>query len=179
MDDEFISVHNIEANKINSEPEGLIDVYQIQGITDTDKGYIMKVGKLENPHDILIREFPLLNRFKCFMISRLYIEKELKETKGRYQMIKITICNKNDTSNTPLAYLCFNFQTDKYEISTHDNKKSIIGKYTITLHFMKDKNAKYIQLYESYKFIGTEKMMIILTEYLFEEKVIKLLNKVY
>lgn len=176
VDNEYISVHQIQNNKIKSEPEGLITVFQIQGKENTNKGLIMKAGYLENPHDILIREFELLRKFKCFMISRLYDQEELKKAKPRYQMIKIIICKKNDKMNNPIAYLCYNFHTDQYCISTHDNKIELTGKYTITFHFMED-TYKYIQLYENDTYMGSGHMMNTLTEYLFNENVLQHINK--
>lgn len=173
---EYKSVYEINANRINSNPGHHIPVYQIQGLDGQGKGLIMSAGLLEKPHDVLIRDFEVLKQFKCYMVSRLYRKEELEEDTGRYQMIKIIIC-KHDNTNKPLAYLCFNFNSNDDKISTIDNKIELEGSYSITFHFMEDGLPKYSQLYESEKYIGAAKLLPLLIKYLYDENVLKVINK--
>ncbi len=183
MSDEYISVHEIESNKQNSINQG-VPVYQIQGLDHSDKGYIMKVGNLETLHDVLINEFKLLNKFKCYIVSRLFAEWEIhsimKNPDKVYQMIKIIICKDSDEMNNPLSYLCFNFRVknvlNEY-ISTDKNKIELTGEFTITFHFKEDNNNKYMLLKSYDTFIGKDSMLNKTIKCLFEENVLKVLDK--
>ena len=169
--EDYISVHDIKSNNIDINKDG-ITVYQVQGLDDQNKAIIMTAGLLENPHDVMINKFDFLKKFKCFMVSRLYIKEELDEAAGRYQMIKIIICKEN----IPLAYLCFNFNSKEYQISTIGNKIELEGIFSITLHFMENNLPKYINLYETNKYPGA-KMLSILVKYLYDKNVLKVVDK--
>ncbi len=181
--DEFISVHDIESNKQSTDIKNGIPVYQVQGKDNTPTALIMKVGCLENPHDVLINDFKLLNKYKCYIVSRLFSQEELETLKDHkiYQMIKIITCKLGDDMNIPLCYLCFNFnafELPESYISTHENKIELKGQYTITFHFQKDSDNKYKVLKTYNKFIGKEDMLNKLIKYLFDENVLKELEKI-
>ena len=107
--DEFISVHEIDSTKQNQNSENGIAVYQVQGLNQMPKALIIKVGFLENIHDVLINDFKFLKKYKCYIVSRLYVKEELLKNQNIFQMIKIIICKDGDSMNMPLCYLCFNF----------------------------------------------------------------------
>jgi hypothetical protein len=100
MEEEYQSVHEIKPNTVSDNNEtNHITVYQVQGIADTNTGLIIKAGILENPHDILIREFEILSKFKCFMVSRLYHQNELNENKE-------IVVDLNCHTNIPGVFAC-------------------------------------------------------------------------
>ncbi|ARF09711.1 hypothetical protein Indivirus_2_90 [Indivirus ILV1] len=180
--DEFISVHDIGSIKQLIKNENSIPVFQVQGKNDTSFAIIMKVGYLENPHDVLINEFKLLDKYKCYIVSRLFCQSELDMLKENkiHQMIKIIICRLGDDMNIPLSYLCFNFNA--YEIpenyiSTQENKIELNGQYTITFHFQKDSQNKYKILRSYEKFMGKDAMLNKLVKCLFDENVLNELEK--
>jgi len=185
--DEYISVHEIESTTQSTSNEGNIPVYQVQGINNSSSGIIIQVGQLESAHDVLINEFKLLNKYKCYIVSRLFTKEEIDNVLalGIFQMIKIIICKDGDTMNMPLCYVCFNFnildklnamQTQLY-ISTSQNKIELKGKYTITFHFKENNTNKYILLKTYDKFIGKDDMLNKLIKYLFNETILKELEK--
>lgn len=181
--DEFISVHDINSNKQSSDIKDRISVFQVQGTDNTSTAVIMKVGCLENPHDVLINDFKLLNKYKCYIVSRLFSQEELETLKYHkiHQMIKIIICKLGDDMNIPLCYLCFNFnafELPESYISTRETKIELNGQYTITFHFQKDNDNKYKVLKTYEKFIGKEDMINKLIKYLFDENVLKELEKI-
>ena len=177
MEEEYRSVHEINSNRTDTNETKYVNVYQVQGIENTNTGLIIKAGVLENRHDTLIREFEILKKFKCFMVSRLYKEDELVKEHERYQMIKIIICKKDCDMNNPLAYLCFNFHPSEHHLSTHENRIKLNGFFSITFHFMETNIAKYIQLYKNEEYIGNNKMMTKLIEHLYHQNVLKVIDK--
>lgn len=167
--EEFISVTQIKSTNIQQTNK----IYQIQGIQNN--GYIMNVGHMKDPHDILIKEFDIPN-FKCFMVSKIYEIVTLTESdvNNLFQMIKIIICKDYD-KNAKVGMLCYNFKPKESvldKISDQKNKILIDGIFSVTLHFA----DKYIVLKQYDVFPGNEHMMMHLTESLLSDDVQNLIK---
>ena len=169
----------------DSEHSKEIIIYQLQPHSLDSTATIMKVGIMKNISDILIKNFNILNKYKCYMISKIYSQEQLEIIRydGKFQLIKIIICfNQNDF--VPIAHLCFNFDTNQLQndnkladyLSDENKKININGTYSITLHFQENGNNKFIMLEQDTHFCGQTEMMVKLTEWLFDDKIQNIIN---
>ena len=160
MSEEFVTLSEIKTNsnklnehfmdeidQLNKIDEG-IPVYQVQGILNNSKALVMKVGIIEELNDVLIKDFEIVSRFKCFMVSRIYDQQLLEKTNGHYKlnMIKVTIC-QNSNPPIPIAALCYNFNHSQNDsiinyLSTQIQRIEVNGFYNITLHYKENNNKK-------------------------------------
>src|SRR5579885_2387926 len=114
----YISFEDLETTKINlnffnEEGTSEENIYQIQSLKNKKKSCIMFVGFMKKTNDILIKEFDLQTKFKCYMISKIYSKDTLKEIEKncKFPMIKIIISSNNQTNLIPISFLSFNFHT--------------------------------------------------------------------
>jgi len=195
MSDEFITLSEIknsnkldenfidEVDQLNKLNEG-IPVYQVQGILNSSNALVMKVGIIEEVNDVLIKDFEIVSRFKCFMVSRIYDQQLLEKTNERCKlnMIKVTIC-QNSNPPIPIAALCYNFN-HKYNdsiinyLSDQTQRIEINGFYNITLHYKENSKNKYIELRKFETYQGEQQMMVLLTKCMLDPKVLKMLNDI-
>lgn len=192
MTEEFISLKDLKSNKIkqdyvdefdeyNKLDEGTI-IYQVQGILNKSKALLMKVGVTKEVNDVLIKDFEIVSRFKCFMMSKIYSQKLLENNPKNLLLIKIIIC-QNRNPPIPIANLCYNFNHQKSDTiinyaSVASNKIELEGYYNITLHYKEENDNKYVELrkFDSHK--GNQEMMISLTKALLDSTVLEILNDI-
>ncbi len=179
LDENFID----EIDQLNKLNDG-IPVYQVQGILNSPNALVMKVGIIEELNDVLIKDFEIVSRFKCFMVSRIYNQQLLEKTNEhcKLNMIKVTIC-QNSTPPIPIAALCYNFNHMKKNsvinyVSDQKQRIEIDGFYNITLHYKENNNNKYIELRKLETYQGEQQMMILLTKCLLDPKILKILNNI-
>ena len=192
---EFISVSKLKSNKIDDDfidaddaidelNENSREVYQVQGSDNSTMATIMKVGLMKDLHDILIKEFDISPKFKCYMISRMFDVTKLEYVSEHctFQMVKVNIFH-NDGH---IASLSYNFKTfahvqNKSSIMNYvsDNKqiKELYGFFSITLHFKENNQNKYITLENNKTFPGKTEMLVKLTKWLLDPQVQESLNK--
>ena len=193
--EEFITLSEINnSNKLNEHYMDEIDqlnklddgiaVYQVQGILNTSTALVMKVGIIEELNDVLIKDFEIVSRFKCFMVSRIYDQQLLKKTNEHHKlnMIKVTIC-QNSNPPVPIAALCYNFNHIQKNsiinyLSNKTHKIELNGFYNITLHYKENNKHKYIELNKLETYQGEQQMMILLTKSLLDPKVLDILNNI-
>lgn len=195
MTEEFITLSQIKNNnklnehyidemdQLNKLDDG-IPVYQVQGILNSSKGFVIKVGIIEKLNDVLIKDFEIVSRFKCFMVSRIYDEPLLEKTNEHHKlnMVKVTIC-QNSNPPVPIAALCYNFNHTQNDsiinyLSDNTQKIELNGFYNITLHYKENNKYKYIELNNFETYQGEEQMMILLTKSLLDPKVLDILNNI-
>jgi len=182
-----IKGENINANLLDIEDQlnECINIYQLQSQKNSDHCSIVKVGIMQETSDVLITNFDLFGKYKCYFVSKIYDIKGLKdiENTATFEIIKILICNNN---NLPIAKLCYNFHTfvhlqDNKSITEYmselNNLIKLKGHYTITLHFREKEKDKYIKLNSSSVFIGHDCILEELTKWLLDENVQQLLYK--
>ncbi|QKF93632.1 hypothetical protein QKU48_gp0174 [Fadolivirus algeromassiliense] len=194
--DEFISIKDIKHNHVNEhyidesnedeiQIEG-IPIYQIQSTKNSTNGVIINAGIIKEPHDVLIKDVIITN-YKCFIISKLYTLEQLKESEEfcRFVMMKIIIC-LNNKEHTPLAQLCYNFNTVVHKqsnksildyLSDNNNKKDLYGFFSITLHYTENDKSKYINLDQFKNYCGPDNIITTLLKWLLDEKVKEILSK--
>lgn len=145
--------------------ENCIEVYQVQAIKDTSYANILKVGVMVEVNDVLIKELPLLDKYKLYLISKLY---DYDRLKNLYQAQMIPMIQGNITyEDKPYGSVFFNFCPSESDISTE--MKKIHGKFTITFHFQEDEQNKYVELNTSETFCGNHNMMNKIVEYTLKE----------
>lgn len=195
MTEEFITLSEIKNNnKLNehymdemdqlNKLDNGIPVYQVQGILNSSKGFVIKVGIIEELNDVLIKDFEIVARFKCFMVSRIYDKPLLEKTNEhrKLNMIKVTIC-QNSNPPVPIAALCYNFNHTQNDsiigyLSDNTQKIELNGFYNITLHYKENNKHKYIELHKFETYQGEQQMMISLTKSLLDPKVLDILNNI-
>lgn len=196
-DDEYISIFKIKSNILDDDfvdaddamdelNENSKEVYQVQGYDDNATAVIMKVGLMKDLHDILIKEFDILSKFKCYMISRMFNAAKLEHVSEHctFQMVKVNIFHNNN--NEHIASLSYNFKTFAHAqnktsimnyVSDKQQTKELYGFFSITLHFKENNQNKYITLENNKTFPGKTEMLIKLTKWLLDPKVQESLNK--
>ena len=198
MPEEFISFNDINSHKINSDfisdqevnnLEGNEKfVYQIQAVENSNYAKIMKVLLLKELHDILIKEFDLSLKFKCFMISIIYDEDLLNqyEDSCKFHLVRINICYNDGVKLSPIGWICYNFHTFDHKkekknikayLSSYDNIIELKGYFSITFHFKENDIAKFITMETFKEYCGQINMMNNLIKYLSGEKIQNILNK--
>lgn len=199
MSNDFITVdqlnlNNIDADYNSDDDENNIDkkeekfVYQFQADKDSKYAKIMKVGILNEIHDILIKEFDLSNKLKCYMTSIIYNFETLQnlEEACRFQLIKIIICNRGEKNIIPVAKLCYNFHTFEHVknknsiinyISDENKKMDLCGYFSITLHFQENNIPKVINVQLFKTFHGKNEMLNSLIKCLSDDNIKNILNK--
>lgn len=145
--------------------EECIEIYQVQAIKDLSNVNIIKVGVMIELHDILIKELDLLDKYKLYLVSKLYDFDKLKEL---YNVQMLPMVQGNITyEDKPYGSVFFNFcPSDKI---MPNELKDIPGHFTITFHFEDDKQHKYIELAKFNTFCGNTNMMNEIVKYTLKE----------
>lgn len=180
MSGEYISIKNLCPNPSN-EIIG-VDIFQPQGIINSNKIKTMIVGIMKNPNDVLISDFELPPNFVCYIVSKLYDLEGLilaGNINKMIPMIKIIICGKQN-KNVPIVFLCYNFIPDSNIGNNIGNikEKEINGKFNISFHYVDD-GMKYIILETYEKYVDEDKIFVELTEWIVEDIVQNVLKKYY
>lgn len=165
-------------------------VYQIQGVTNEEFGYIMNVGILNSPHDVVINEFDLFSTYKCIITSCIYDENSLKNTEDlcRFSLIKILICLKKNDKAEHICTLSYNFNTLIHKqagksildyISQKEMKVPLKGFYSILFQYSDDSGKNKLINLELFKnHIVIENIIEELIKWIFDTRVMDILKNI-
>lgn len=162
-------------------------IYQIQSSNDKTKAVFMHIGFMYKLCDVFIKQFDIYNKYKCFIVSKIYnqINIQLMEKNNKFPIIVIII-SLDSTKLNPLAWLCFNFNINDIVknnikliecLSKKDSHIDINGFYSISLHFLKHNSMKFVNLETFEEFPNIDNIMILLTKWLLDDYVLDILNK--
>jgi len=173
--DDYISVCDLKNNY--TEQENSIKIYQVQSEENSKTATISHVGFIKIPCDVLIKEFDILEKFHCCIISKIYSENDFINFIDKFLFIKIAIYH----NKILIANLCYNFNTIPViqnvmnYISTTNKKYILNGFFTITMHFIENDKFKYIEIEKSENFIGTNEIIQKMINLLFDDKIQEIL----
>jgi hypothetical protein len=158
-EEEYVTIAELlkKQNIINNS----FDVFQIQGIINTNLINIVNIGKYNNIPITKILNFDLdILKLKCEMLSFTLVQDELNN--DSYKMISILIFSDKNI----IASLEYIFKIDEPFKNIYENIK---GSFQIILNI---NNEQYvIKKFENY--IGREESIYLLTEVILEEDVIE------
>lgn len=155
IDNEIINENNNES---------IQNLYQIQGIKDTNRAVIRLVAYGDKRPQILLKEFMFKN-YNCKIISYLLNTKDTnKSNNTNYKMISLIISIKNE----PMYSISIEFNTlDKIDLTRNIE---LNGKFLVYLE-KKDVN-KNIILHEFDKYPGNNNMVEKLIKFLLHEELL-------
>lgn len=170
-----------------SEEQSALSVYQVQD-SGSNTTYIMHVGSVGNPGDIIINKFDLDKKTRCVIAFTVYTEQQLKQVASTcvFNMIKIIVYHNNGQKLVPLCHIMLNLNFFDHVrgnsditdfVSTKESKKQLIGLYFISLHYVQQGVNKCVRL-ENLKFYpGHKKVISKMMKHLFNQTVTQLIEK--
>lgn len=179
---EFIFEKNIPLDNLQ-------ELYQIVGINDNNKAYIMHIGYGEKRPKILLKEFKFKN-YNCKIISYILNKFDLEEsTKTNSLKMVSLIMYKDDKSIIELTDQKENLQpilsiSIRYDIINSNNKSLLdlvsrnninIETYgTFSVYLKKYKSEENIKLYSFEKYFGNNNLIEKLVKFLTHKELIYL-----
>ena len=158
--------------------DGLQSLYQVSGIKDENKAFLLHTGYAEKCPKIILKEFEFKG-YEIKIISYVLSKYDLEESRhtGLLKMVGLLMCKKN----IPLLSISIEYNISGEEkenlidlISDKNTKKEINGNFVVLLRKKDDNKIINLHTFESYP--GNNNLIEKLHKFLMHKELIYIYN---